>query len=659
MLEHYKQFSADTFQDKVYQLGSGRKSQLVNLACCGFDIETTNNKRTESAFMYIWQFSVNDKCYYGRTWDEFFQFLEMVRKCFTGTLYIFIHNMGFEMSFLLPRLHRADMLERVFAKAEREPLEVVLKNNIVFRDSMALTNMSLSALASNYCKTQKLVGDLDYSIERNSHTPLTPEEMAYCENDVKILAEYAEYLHREFTLNGEKIPLTLTGIVRRMVKKAVPQEKYRDITRQVSRLYPKSVDEYNREMQWLFRGAFCHAQTAICDEVLTDVDSHDLKSAYPAEMCHRLYPMTPFRKCNPDNALEYIDRGLAVIMLCEFENITASGAHVLESRHKVLDCQGGEWENGRLYHADKMTVIITDVDYLIYKMMYTWDSLNIVGCKTAAKKPLPDYLLKPLFNVFEMKETIGKKSKADPENLNLYQMYMSSKGKLNSFYGMTVARLNLTAWEFDGEWKEVSNSTYEKEKARSVLSPYWGIYVTAYTRLTICTAIVALGDKAFYSDTDSIKHAHSDEYFTTFNSRMEKINADMCKHYGLDFNVFRKLGFFDYEGTYTRFKTLGAKRYITEEHGKISCTVAGLPKATFTDFVNTIGNDRAFEEFKPSMRFEVSGKNAHKYTQEVTADIAGETMHEYGSCYIFSIPFKLKVDTGFLLAAYKRRREHE
>ena len=77
---------------------------------------------------------------------------------------------------------------------------------------------------------------------------------------MKILAEYAEYLHSEFTLNGEKIPLTLTGIVRRMVKKAVPQEKYRDITRQVSRLYPRTVDEYNREMQWLFRGAFCHAQ---------------------------------------------------------------------------------------------------------------------------------------------------------------------------------------------------------------------------------------------------------------------------------------------------------------------------------------------------------------------------------------------------------------
>lgn len=656
MIKPYTDFQNDVYPNDVIKLGNGNKSQIINLLCCGFDIETTNDSRTESAFMYIWQFAINGQAYYGRTWDDFFTFLDKIRERFDGNIIILIHNMGFEMSFLLPRLHQKNLIERMFAKAEREPLEIVLKNGLIFRDSMAITNMSLAALAKNYCHTQKLVGDLDYSIPRNATTPLTEAELCYCENDVVILSEFAQYLHNEYTLNGEKIPLTLTGIVRRMVKKQIPAISYREITRKTSKLYPSSLGEYNREMQWLFRGAFCHAQTAICDEILTDVDSHDLKSAYPAEMCHRLYPMTPFRKCNPEKALDYIAAGLAVIMLCEFDNITATGAHVLESRHKVLDCLGAEWENGRLYHADKLTVLITDVDYQIYNMMYKWDKLTITGCKTAAKKPLPDYLLKPLFEVYEQKERIGKQLKSDPGNAELRQMYMSVKAKLNSFYGMTVARMNLTQWEYNGEWQEVENSTYEKEKAHSVLSPYWGVYVTAYTRLTICTAIVALGDKAYYSDTDSIKHKHSDDYFTAFNAKMVDINRDMCNHYSLDFDIFQKLGTFDYEGTYDRFKTLGAKRYITEEHGEISCTVAGLPKKTFTDFVKQIGNDRAFAEFAPDMKFEVSGKNAHKYTHEVTAEIAGETMHEYGSCYIFSVPFMLRVDTGFLLSITKRRR---
>ena len=656
MLHDYKEIEYATFPDEVFTVGSEKKEQHINTVCCGFDIETTNDKTTKAAFMYIWQFSVNNVAYSGRTWEQFFEFLDILRKKFTGNIIIFIHNMGFEMSFLLPRLHKEGLIKRLFAKDENEPLEIELTTGLIFRDSAALTNMSLSALAGAYCRTQKLTGDLDYSVLRNSKTPLTDKERAYCENDVLILSEFAEYIHGEYTRKGEKIPLTSTGIVRSMVKKEIPQIKRRDVMSRIRRLFPDTLEEYEREMEWLFRGAFTHAQTAICGDILKDVDSHDLKSAYPAEMAHRNYPMTPFRTCPPEKALEYINMGLAVIMLCEFKNITASGAHVLESQHKVLASEGAEYENGRLYHADKLTVLITEIDYAVYDIMYTWDKLTVLGCKTAAKKPLPDYLLNPLFRVYEQKEKVGKQTKANPENSDLKQLYQSTKGKLNSFYGMTVARLNLTAWEYCGKWKEIPHSSYEKEKNHAVLSPYWGIYITAYTRLTICTAIVALGDKAYYSDTDSIKHAHSNEYFDRFNAQIEQINRDMCERYNLDFSIFRKLGMFDYEGTYSRFKTLGAKRYITEENGVLSCTVAGLPKKTFSDFVKAIGNDRAFIEFAPDMCFTVSGKNAHKYTGEISADIGGEIMHEYGSCYIFSVPFKIRVDTGFLLAITTRRR---
>ena len=38
------------------------------------------------------------------------------------------------------------------------------------------------------------------------------------------------------------------------------------------------------------------------------------------------------------------------------------------------------------------------------------------------------------------------------------------------------------------------------------------------------------------------------------------------------------MGVWDFEGTYTRFKTLGAKRYLVEHDGKLQLTVAGLSK---------------------------------------------------------------------------------
>ena len=137
---------------------------------------------------------------------------------------------------------------------------------------------------------------------------------------------------------------------------------------------------------------------------------------------------------------------------------------------------------------------------------------------------------------------------------------------------------------------------------------------------------------------------------------MENIYRAMCDKHHLDFEVFKNLGKFDYEGTYSRFKTLGAKRYITEAHGEVKCTVAGLPKRTFSDFAKQVGNDRAFELFSPDLSFTVSGKNAHKYNDETTANICGENMHEYGSCYIYSVPFVMRVDTAFLLAISARER---
>lgn len=655
-MEYWENLESVNLKNEVIPVGRGKTRQNINLACIGFDIETTNDEATESAYMYIWQMGINGVAFFGRSWDEFFSLLAILREKLSGNILIFIHNMSFEMSFLLPRLYEAGKIERIFAREERDPLEVVTTDGIIFRDTMALTNMPLARLAANYCRTQKLVGDLDYSIKRNSQTQLTSQEMAYCENDVQILCEYAEYLHNEYTLKGNKIPYTATGMVRRLVKAELKGYKYKNATEKVSKLYPETVSDYNFTMEYLYRGAFCHAQTAICGQEIRNVHSHDLKSAYPAEMAHRLYPMSKFIPIPPKSANRHIAQGFAVIMIVEFYEIQATGAHVLESKHKIIEEIGAEYDNGRLFYADKITVYITEVDLKIYSSMYKWNEMRIISAKAARKDFLPDYLLKPLFNVYTQKEKVGKQVKAAPDDVNLKALYMNTKGKLNSFYGMCVARLNLEEVIYNGEWGKVANTTYEDEIKKSVLSPYWGIYITAYTRLTICTAIVALGDDAYYSDTDSIKHSAPFDYFESFNQRMEEINSGMCQKYNLDFEVFKNLGKFDYEGEYTRFKTLGAKRYLVEEGGKVKCTVAGLPKSIYSDFAARVGADEAFKAFSPDLSFEVSGKNAHKYSGETSANINGEIMHEYGSCYIYSVGFCMRVDSSFLLAISKRER---
>ena len=71
----------------------------------GFDIETTSQIYNEEkcAYMYIWQFGIGTDVYYGRTWEQFGEFVQMIIDQLELTLYnrliIYVHNLGYEFQF--------------------------------------------------------------------------------------------------------------------------------------------------------------------------------------------------------------------------------------------------------------------------------------------------------------------------------------------------------------------------------------------------------------------------------------------------------------------------------------------------------------------------------------------------------------------------------
>ena len=82
------------------------KTEFLNMACT-CDIETTSFKVGENKFatMYLWQFAITSKCgVYGRTWEEFKQFLDSLEKIYKlgkkRKMIIYIHNLGYETQFL-------------------------------------------------------------------------------------------------------------------------------------------------------------------------------------------------------------------------------------------------------------------------------------------------------------------------------------------------------------------------------------------------------------------------------------------------------------------------------------------------------------------------------------------------------------------------------
>ena len=86
--------------------------------------------------------------------------------------------------------------------------------------------------------------------------------------------------------------------------------------------------------------------------------------------------------------------------------------------------------------------------------------------------------------------------------------------------------------------------------------------------------------------------------------------------------VKKPLGVWDFEGTYKKFKTLGAKKYIYEdENGELETTIAGLPKKNGKAYLLKISNNdmnKVFENFNPSFSVpkEFTGKLLSTYIDE-------------------------------------------
>lgn len=176
---------------------TNKKIEYINLSC-GFDIETSSVYVCEekAAFAYIWMISigVNSPVYYGRSWEDFLlvcsELQSTLKLSDARRLVVYVHNLGYEFQFMRKYF---SWLE-VFAVAERKPIKALCNFGIEFRDSYILSGYSLANTAKNMVKhnIKKLEGDLDYKLVRHEETELTDEELAYCENDVKIITAYID-----------------------------------------------------------------------------------------------------------------------------------------------------------------------------------------------------------------------------------------------------------------------------------------------------------------------------------------------------------------------------------------------------------------------------------------------------------------------------------
>ena len=643
-----------------------------------FDTETTstyiepNGIKEKFAFMYVWQFGIDGYYCYGRTWEEFIHLCKFIQSSLNlndkRRVIIFIHNLSFEFQFFRKYF---DWLN-VFATRSRNPIKALTSYGIEFRDSLILSGYKLANVAKNLTshKIPKMVGDLDYSLVRTKDTTFSEKELGYMLNDVRILIAYIDEQREEYG-DITKIPLTNTGRVRRYVRNECFKEKF--YQRNIKALTIKDEKEY-LTLKQAFAGGFTHANPNHVGKKYHNIASFDFTSSYPTVMIAEQYPSSkaiPQKWVNWERFNEINEKALQIFTV-EFTGLqTKVYFDNYISKNKCLDVKGEIENNGRIFSAEYLKIIITSVDWDIIKQVYSWKSVKISNQIAYYKDYLPKPIIQSILHFYKKKTTLKHVKGKEAE-------YMHGKGMLNSCYGMAVTDIVHDEEIYSGDYwyeyaadgqKEIDN--YNKSYNRFLYYP-WGVFVTAYARHNLWTGILEFKDDYIYSDTDSIKaknYKNHMKYIEKYNQEITNKLEKCLDHYGIDKSelapldvdgIAHPLGLWDFEGVYKTFKTLGAKRYIVEtSKGKLEITIAGLPKNKGRDYLLKVSNNdmnKVFQNFTDKMLVPAddSGKMTAYYDDEEKTAVIKDYQGHYtevtsrSSVHLSKASFEMTLASKFI-----------
>lgn len=644
-----------------------------------FDIETSSYEDVgvKKATVYSYALAIDDTIHRARSADEFFSLLEKIAAdmelSLDRRLVIYVHNLAYEWQFIKHYM----TWDSAFAIAsERRIVRAVSTLGFEFRCSYVLTNKPLAAVGKDV-GVQKMVGDIDHTLIRNSITPLSDEEMGYIDNDVKILIEFERQALAQEGGTIEQalhsIPTTKTGYVRRRMRKAaLADPEYEQLISELT---------LNEEVYSLarhsFQGGYTHANSMVMGQEMGETVAVDLASSYPSSMLQFTYPMGTFHSMSHrEFTAEELDKCVGHVHF--FVSFVVYGAVAryqfpYTSLSKALSISDPFTDNGRVYSAATMTLTMTDVDWQIFRRCYEVERIEIVDVMMAPAEYLPAAITDPIVAMYGDKTAL--KGVAGQE-VN----YRSAKEDINGVYGSVAMDPVRTDFEFNAESGEFvatlpsiedALSKHNNSRSRYLYYP-WAAWVTAYSRYVLLMAIYDLidaGVTVMYCDTDSIYHKPSPKaqgIIDRVNSEVrERLSAAMHYRwfYATDQEVEDALapkdikgnrhhiGLFEVDGHYDNFKTLGAKRYAVEKGDEFKITVAGLSKNA-ASYIKEIGGMKAFVDGL-TVPAEKSGRLTHTYSEETAhnliTDYLGNTceMKQMGFIHLEPSPYVLTVSDDY------------
>lgn len=631
-----------------------------------FDIETTRLIDIEQSIMYVWQWQFDeDYTVVGRTWEQFAAFQRKIAKILDDSvLVVFVHNLSYEFQFLRGIYQFSP--DEVFAIKSRKVLKCNMHGCFEFRCSYIHSNMNLDTYTKKMgVKHKKLTGTFDYEKIRYPWTKLSNDELAYCVHDVQGLVEAIKIEMEHDGDNLYTFPLTSTGYVRRDAKKAMSNVSFGFVKNQLPDY------EIYKMLREAFRGGNTHANRYYANYTLHNVHSADRSSSYPDVMCNCKFPISEFYRLGDlpyKDVVKLIEkRNKALIMRVAITGIYLTridwGCPYL-SISKCRHIENALEDNGRILSADYLETTLTDIDLRIVLQEYSFTDIRFFDIASSRYGYLPSSLISTICQYYhyktELKNVLGQEL-----------LYMKSKNKLNSLYGMCAQdpvkqSILFINNDFQEQNEEEAKLLLEHNK-KAFLAYQWGVWVTAWARYRLEEGIIlAHGDienpnspQFVYCDTDSVKYL-GDIDLTVFN-RQRITDSKRSGAYATDpAGITHYMGVYEKEHDMCEFRTMGAKKYVYREtpKDKLICTIAGVSKSLGGKELESHGGITAFHE---GFTFEEAGGLEAVYNDDIdkVIDIDGHSLKITSNVVLRPSTYTLGLSADYKRLLTEVRYEYE
>ena len=446
-------------------------------------------------------------------------------------------------------------------------------NKVTFHDSLKILNFSVDEIAKSFdLPISKL--ELDYTAFREKGHELTPHEIDYIRNDVKIMALALDIIYKQ---NMTKMTIGSNAL-----------DSYKKMQPNFKMLFPILPLDVDADIRRSYKGGFTYLSPKYKERTTGAGLVLDVNSMYPAMMTQRELPYglpEPYEgkyEFDPSYPL-YVQK-----FNCTFDIKPDKIPSIqLKSCPSFMPNEYIESSKGEI-----VTMTLTNPDLELFFEQYNVDVISWIGGWKFKKT-------KGLFTEY-INHWTEEKIKAKKEGNR--PQYLLSKLYLNSLYGKLatnpIGRQKMPIIK-DGELRFEMLPTEERKPiyipAATFITSYARKYIIETSQMIRDWSMKNKGYDAYcYSDTDSIHCLLTEDDLKIVS---EFIDIDSYK-----------LGAWDCEKLFQRGRYLRQKCYIEETDGVIEATVAGMPKKlshliTFDNF-NVGFSTEAFtdEEIGPKGR---------------------------------------------------------